>query len=48
MHMATHLICVGPLEYFFDQLGQPIRLLMKYNELEFDNVMYEQGDGKLQ
>ncbi len=28
------------------QLGQPIRLLLKYNGLEFDNVMYEQGDGR--
>ncbi|XP_064400046.1 glutathione S-transferase Mu 4-like [Halichondria panicea] len=25
-------------------LAQPIRLLLKYNELEFDNVMYQQGD----
>ena len=27
------------------QLAQPIRLLLKYAGIEFDNVVYEQGDG---
>ena len=27
------------------QLGQPIRLLLKYTKTEFEDVRYEQGDG---
>ena len=28
------------------QLAQPIRLLLKYTGTEFEDVRYEQGDGK--
>ena len=28
------------------QLAQPIRLLLKYTGTEFEDVLYEQGDGK--
>lgn len=28
------------------QLAQPIRLLLKYTGTEFEDVQYEQGDGK--
>ena len=31
----------------FKQLAQPIRLLLKYNKVEFDDTRYEQGDGEL-
>ena len=28
------------------QLAQPIRLLLKYTGTEFEDVQYEQGDGR--
>lgn len=46
VHMCVvQLVCWtnSPLQ----QLAQPIRLLLKYNGLEFDNVLYEQGDGEM-
>ena len=34
------------MECFFLQLAQPARLLLKYVDQDFEDVQYEQGDGK--
>ena len=30
---------------FYDQLAQPIRLLLKYTGTEFENILYESAPG---